>query len=62
MKPAKRKLTACDVQMIREAVTLRDTLRERASRLSNAALAKRFGVHECTVEKVISGNTWGWLE
>jgi hypothetical protein len=62
MKPAKRKLTLCEVQEIREAERLREDLRKRASRLSNARLAERYGVHQRTVEKVLAGETWAWVE
>lgn len=62
MKPAKRKLTLCDVHEIRDAERLREDLRKRASRLSNARLAERYGVHQRTIEKVLSGETWAWAE
>jgi len=58
---APRKLTVDDIHFIREAVRQRDDLRKRASRLSNRALAKRFGVHHRTVEKVVQGNSWLWV-
>lgn len=58
---ALRKLTAEAVTEIREAVRLRDELRQRASRLTNAQLAKRYGVHQRTVDKVVDGTTWAKL-
>ena len=62
MKPAPRKLTPDEVLSIRDSVRLREELRQRANRLSNASLAERFGVHQRTIENVISGYTWGWLQ
>ena len=53
-----RKLTPVAIIEIREAVRLREELRKRASRLSNAALAERYGVHQRNIEKVVAGDTW----
>ena len=53
-----RKLTPVAVAEIREAARLREDLRQRASRLSNAALAERYGVHQRNIEKVVAGDTW----
>lgn len=53
-----RKLTPAAIIEIREAVRLREDLSKRASRLSNAALAEQYGVHQRNVEKVINGETW----
>ena len=61
MPPAQRKLTVDQVAEIRAAVKLRTELRERANRLQNRELAKRFGVHVRTVEKISAGEVWGWL-
>jgi len=62
MKPAKRKLSVMDVMEIRESARKREELRQRAGRLSNSALAERFGVHQRNIEKILRGDTWGWLE
>lgn len=52
------KLTADAIAEIRQAAIDRDRLRrEITDRLSNAALAKKFGVHHRTIEKVISFET-----
>ena len=48
-----------DVAEIRSAARQRQSLRSHiASNLSNAALAKKFGVHERTIEKILSRETW----
>ena len=53
------KLTPLEVDAIRSAARQRDNLRKYIrENLSNAALAKSFGVHEATIEKVLSGATW----
>lgn len=54
------KLDAESVAVIRRAAQRRERLRALiANRLSNAALARQLGVHERTVEKVLSYETWG---
>ena len=53
------KLMPLDVAEIRSAARQRQSLRSYiASNLSNAALAKKFGVHERTIEKILSRETW----
>ena len=53
------KLMPLDVAEIRSAARQRQKLRSYiASNLSNAALAAKFGVHERTIEKVLSHETW----
>lgn len=53
------KLTDEDVLSIRAAQVERDAQRQRiAAELSNAALARRFGVHVRTVEKVLQRDSW----
>ena len=48
-----------DVAEIRSAARQRQSLRQYiAANLSNAALAKKFGVHERTIEKILSRETW----
>lgn len=52
------KLLPIQVQAIREAVALREKLRrEITEKYSNAALAKAFGVHVRTIEKVVAYET-----
>jgi len=57
-----RKLTPAAIIEIREAVRLREELRKRASRLSNAALAERYGVHIRTIDKAVTGDTWASVQ
>ena len=53
------KLLPLDVAEIRSAARQRQSLRSYlASTLSNAALAAKFGVHERTIEKILSRETW----
>jgi hypothetical protein len=52
------KLTADDVRLIRELVAERERLLAEAARLSNAAIAEKFEVHENTVWKVTRGAGW----
>jgi predicted DNA-binding transcriptional regulator YafY len=54
------KLTPLEVDAIRSAARQRENLRQHIrDNLSNAALAKSFGVHPRTIEKVLSGVSWG---
>lgn len=53
------KLTEPDVKIILDCVDERNRLREEANRLSNKSLAEKFGVHIRTIDKVMSGETWG---
>lgn len=50
------KLTADDVVLIREAAAERDRLKAEADKLSNDALAEKFGVSPTTISCVI--NRW----
>lgn len=53
------KLMPLDVSEIRSAARQRDRLKTHIKdNLSNAALAKRFGVHERSIEKVLSRDSW----
>lgn len=52
------KLTNLDVLLIRQAAEERARLRREASQLSNCSLARKFGVHTRTIEKVLSCDTW----
>ena len=54
------KLTPLDVDAIRSAARQRDSLRRHIrDELSNAALARKMGVHVRTIEKALSGGSWG---
>lgn len=53
------KLTPLEVDAIRSAKRQRENLLKHIrENLSNDALAKAFGVHRRTVEKVLQGETW----
>lgn len=55
------KLTESDVKLILSCVDERKRLRAQASELSSKSLAKKFGVHQRTIEKVVNGETWGHI-
>ena len=56
------KLIDLDVVEIRSAVRQREALRKHIrENLSNDALARRFGIHVKTMEKVISYSTWSHI-
>ena len=56
------KLLDLEVGSIRSAKKQREALLKHIrENLSNAALARQFGVHERTVEKVMSRETWNHL-
>lgn len=53
------KLTREQVLDIKSAVIQRDGLKQYIKdNLTNNALAKRFGVHRRTIEKIVSNETW----
>ena len=53
------KLSADEVETIRSAARQRDKLRQHIrDNLSNEALARQYGVHVRTVEKVLQYFTW----
>jgi hypothetical protein len=54
------KLLDLDVAAIRSAARQRDSLKEHIrNNLSNEALAKKFGVHVRTIEKIVQYHSWG---
>lgn len=56
------KLLDIDVVAIRSAKKQRESLLKHIrENLSNAALARQFGVHERTIEKAISRETWSHI-
>ena len=59
--PAQRKLTVDQVAEIRAAVELREQLRQRAKRLRNSELAKRYGVSVRSIDRISAGDGWAWL-
>jgi len=53
------KLTPLEVEAIRSAARQRESLRNHIrENLSNEALARGFGVHRRTIEKVLQGVFW----
>jgi hypothetical protein len=53
------KLLDLDVLAIRSAARQRESLRQHIrDNLSNDALARKFGVHVRTIEKVLSAESW----
>ena len=56
------KLLDMDVIAIRSAQRQRENLLQHIrNNLSNAALARQFGVHERSIEKIMSRETWSHL-
>ena len=56
------KLLDLDVITIRSAKKQREALLKHIrENLSNAAIARQFGVHERTIEKAVSRETWNHL-
>ena len=49
-------ITKSDLKLIREAAALRDYHKQEALKLSNAALAEKFGVSPTTISCII--NNW----
>ena len=60
MQLPQSKLTPLEVESIRSAAKQREAYRKHIrERLSNEALARDFGVHRRTIEKVLAHETWG---
>jgi hypothetical protein len=53
------KLSEDDVSLIRQLVDERERHREEAAKLTNAKLAKKFGVHVRTIDRFTAGEGWG---
>jgi hypothetical protein len=53
------KLTDADIEDIRSAARQRESLRTHIkNNLTNEALAKKYGVHLRTIDRVTSNNSW----
>ena len=53
------KMSDDDIQAIRSAAKQRENMRKYIKdNLSNEALARQFGVHNRTIEKILSFETW----
>lgn len=60
MQLPQSKLMDIEVVEIRSMARQREALRRHIrENLSNAAIARKFGVHERTIEKVLSYTSWG---
>ncbi len=53
------KLDEAKVADIIAIIERRDALKAELREMTNAAIAKRYGVHIKTIDKVISGVSWG---
>lgn len=53
------KLNDDKVREIRAIVDERNILKEKLKTMSNAAMAKQYGVHIHTIERITSGENWG---
>lgn len=59
MEISHTKLTPLDVTAIRSAVAERERLREHiVENLTNKALAKKFGVHIRTIDRITTYSNW----
>ena len=53
-----QKLTDEDVRLIRLCVAEREQLLKEARKLTNAALAEKFGIHKNTVDAIANFRKW----
>ena len=53
------KLDESDVVLIRQIVAERERTKAQLKYVTNAALARKFGVHIHTIERVVTGESWG---
>ena len=53
------KLTEADVVLIRQIVEEREDMKRQLRWMTNAALARKFGVHLRTIDRVVNGENWG---
>jgi len=49
------KLTKSDIRLIFQCVEYRNKLRAELAQLTNKSLAQKMGVHERTIDKIMSG-------
>ena len=56
------KLTEADVMLIRQIVAERERTKEQLRYVTNAALARKFGVHKNTIDRVSVGESWGHVD
>lgn len=53
-----RKLTPADVRAIRAKAKRRAQIRDVLASMTNAAIAREYGVHESAIEHVLSYQNW----
>ena len=53
------KLDESKVAEINALVAKRDELKRELKQLTNAKIAERYGVHQRTVDRVVTGENWG---
>lgn len=53
------KLTDDDVRMILQIVEDREEMKRVLKGMTNAAIAHKFGVHVRSIDRVVTGETWG---
>ena len=53
------KLTDDDVRMILQIVEDREEMKRVLKGMTNAAIAHKFGVHVRSIDRVVTGVTWG---
>lgn len=56
------KMTDDDIREIRSLVETRERVKHDLKRMTNAAIAKRYGVHVRTIDRITQGETWGHVE
>ena len=55
------KLDEDDVVLIRRLIVEREMLKAKARQLTNAKIAEKFAVHVRTIDKISTGETWGYV-
>lgn len=50
------------ILQIREEARWRDEMREKLKQHSNAAIARRYGVHLRTIDRVLTGEGWSHVD
>jgi len=55
------KLTESDVNLIRELIDYRESLKREIKTMRNSDIAEKFNVHVRTIDRVSSGYTWSHL-
>ena len=53
------KLDESDVLLIRQIVEERERTKQKLRHVTNAAIARKFGVHIRTIDRIATGESWG---